>query len=266
MKAAFVLAIGMAAAASLAPRDIAAQATDKIYFEFQVTKPVAQAPGSKAPRYPVELKSKGIEGEVLIQFVVDTFGVAESTNVRVLKASHGLFTDAVLAVLPDMRFTPAELNGHKVRQLVQQPFVFNIQRVDALVPGARVSARPGQPSPEPEVPLPVLTPHQAMMEMRDALTQLVVGEEAYWALHESYTTDLVAVRAGIRKQPTKRVTVSIHSAGGRAWAASAVHRDLPKHSCVIYVGSAGDFPVPATLKSGLRPTSKQTGWPLCDDL
>ena len=265
MKAAFVLAVGMAAS-GLALRALAAQAGDKIYFEFQVSKPVASAPGSKAPRYPVELKSNGVEGEVLAQFVVDTFGVAELTSFRLLKSSHSLFADAVQAVLPETRFTSAEVDGHKVRQLVQQPFVFNIQRADAQVPPSRAPARPGQSSPAPDVPLTPLTPYQAMMEMKDALRQLVVGEEAYWVQHESYTTDLVAVRAGIRKQPTKRVILSIHSAGGRAWAASAEHRDLPGRSCVIYVGSAGDFPAPATLKDRVRLTAKQTGMPLCDEL
>jgi len=37
-----------------------------------------------------------------------------------------LFAAAVLTALPSMRFLPAEVGGNKVKQLVQQPFAFNI--------------------------------------------------------------------------------------------------------------------------------------------
>ena len=98
------------------------------YFEFQVEKPVVGAPGSTAPRYPEILKSAGVEGEVLAQFVVDTTGRAENGSFKVLKTSHELFALAVKNALPGMRFLPAEVGGKKVKQLVQQPFVFAIQK------------------------------------------------------------------------------------------------------------------------------------------
>ena len=98
------------------------------YFEFQVEKPVMQAPGSQTPRYPEILKSAGVEGEVLASFVVDTTGRAIVSEFKVLKASHELFASAVRNALPNMRFLPAEVGGRKVKQLVQQPFVFAIQK------------------------------------------------------------------------------------------------------------------------------------------
>jgi periplasmic protein TonB len=98
------------------------------YFEFQVEKPVVQAPGSAAPRYPEILKSAGVEGEVLAQFIVDTTGRAETGSFKVLKTSHELFALAVKNALPGMRFLPAEVGGKRVKQLVQQPFVFAIQK------------------------------------------------------------------------------------------------------------------------------------------
>lgn len=97
------------------------------YFEFQVEKPVVGVPGS-GPRYPEILKSAGVEGEVLAQFVVDTTGRADVSSYKVLKTSHELFALAVKNALPGMRFLPAEVGGKKVKQLVQQPFVFNIQK------------------------------------------------------------------------------------------------------------------------------------------
>ncbi len=102
--------------------------TDQPYFEFQVEKPVVQAPGSSAPRYPDILRQAGVEGEVLAQFVVDTLGKAEAGSFKVLKSSHDLFAQSVRSALPSMRFIPAEVGGRKVKQLVQQPFAFAIAK------------------------------------------------------------------------------------------------------------------------------------------
>jgi periplasmic protein TonB len=98
------------------------------YFEFQVEKPVVQAPGSAGPNYPDILRSAGVEGEVLAQFVVDTTGRADPGSFKVLKSSHDLFVNAVRNALPRMRFIPAEVGGRKVKQLVQQPFSFAITK------------------------------------------------------------------------------------------------------------------------------------------
>ena len=105
-----------------------ARPTDQTYFDFQVEKPVRQAPGSVAPRYPELLKSAGIEGSVFASFVVDTSGHVEPRSFTVLRATHELFVAAVRNALPNMKFFPAELGGKKVKQLVQQPFVFSMAR------------------------------------------------------------------------------------------------------------------------------------------
>lgn len=102
--------------------------TDQAYFDFQVEKPAASAPGSPGPRYPDILRSGGVEGEVLAQFEVDTLGRVNVASFRVLRSSHALFEQAVRSALPNMRFLPAEIGGRRVRQLVQQPFVFNLAR------------------------------------------------------------------------------------------------------------------------------------------
>jgi periplasmic protein TonB len=102
--------------------------SDQAYFEFQVEKPVVSAPGSGQPSYPDMLRSAGVEGEVLAQFVVDTTGRAEPGSFKVLKTSHELFAQAVKNALPRMRFLPAEIGGRKVKQLVQQPFNFALNR------------------------------------------------------------------------------------------------------------------------------------------
>lgn len=103
-------------------------ALDKPYFDFQVEKPVQPIPGSGVPRYPSILRSAGVEGEVLTQFVVDTLGRVEVASFKSIRTSHDLFEASVRAALPEMRFTPAEVGGKKVRQLVQQPFVFALAK------------------------------------------------------------------------------------------------------------------------------------------
>lgn len=101
---------------------------NQTYFEFQVEKPVAQIPGTGAPRYPDALRSSGVEGEVQAQFVVNEEGRAETGTFKVLKATNDLFASAVRTALPNMRFYPAEVGGKKVKQLVQQSFQFRLDR------------------------------------------------------------------------------------------------------------------------------------------
>ncbi|MBA3853316.1 MAG: hypothetical protein C0503_02815 [Gemmatimonas sp.] len=101
---------------------------DQPYFDFQVDAPAAPARNSEGPRYPDILRSGGIEGEVIGQFIVDTLGRVEIASFRVLRSTHTLFEQSVRAALPGLRFLPAELQGRKVRQLVQQPFTFDLKR------------------------------------------------------------------------------------------------------------------------------------------
>jgi TonB family protein len=106
-----------APAPAVAPRGAA-------YFEFQVEKPASPLPSSAQPTYPPALRSANLAGEVLAQFVVDTSGFVELDTFKVLKSTHALFTEAVRQALSQFRYSPAEVGGRKVRQLVQTPFVF----------------------------------------------------------------------------------------------------------------------------------------------
>jgi protein TonB len=93
-----------------------------------VEKPAIALPGSSVPAYPDMLRRAGVEGEVVAQFVVDTTGRVEPTSFRAVRVTQPLFASAVEQVLPRLRFIPAEAGGHRVRQLVQQSFVFAIER------------------------------------------------------------------------------------------------------------------------------------------
>ena len=101
--------------------------TETTYYDFQVEKVAAQIPNVGNPVYPEMLKNAGVEGEVQVQFVIDTTGRADLSTFKVLKSAHAQFTEAVHKALPQMRFFPAEVGGKKVKQLVQLPFLFGIK-------------------------------------------------------------------------------------------------------------------------------------------
>jgi protein TonB len=101
--------------------------TETTYYDFQVEKVAAQIPGVGNPDYPEMLKNAGVEGQVDVQFVIDTTGRADVSTFKVLKSTHPQFTEAVHKALPKMRFFPAEVGGKKVKQLVQLPFLFGIK-------------------------------------------------------------------------------------------------------------------------------------------
>ena len=66
------------------------------YFEFQVEQPVRPLPHQPIPGYPESMRSSGIQGEVLAQFVVDTTGHADMSTLR----ATPLTSEKALALAP----------------------------------------------------------------------------------------------------------------------------------------------------------------------
>ncbi|HKC80757.1 MAG TPA: TonB family protein, partial [Gemmatimonadaceae bacterium] len=97
------------------------------YMEFQVEKAVEKI-GGEAPEYPLSLRDNGVTGKVLAQFVVGENGRYEGGTLKILESSNPAFTAAVKDALPRMRFSAAQIGGKKVSQLVQMPFVFNLNK------------------------------------------------------------------------------------------------------------------------------------------
>jgi TonB family protein len=75
-------------------------------------------------RYPPILKFNGVEGQVVVAFIIGTDGRAEMNHVEVLSASNPQFIQAALEGLRRMRFRPAELDGVRVRVRVSLPLVW----------------------------------------------------------------------------------------------------------------------------------------------
>jgi hypothetical protein len=99
---------------------------DSVMTELQVDSVAVRYEDSAAPPYPESMLKKKIEGTVIVQYVVDTTGHADTSTFSVLFASHREFAASVKNTLPLMRFRPALMGLKKVKQLVQQPFAFRI--------------------------------------------------------------------------------------------------------------------------------------------
>jgi TonB family protein len=70
----------------------------------------------------------GIDGSARFRFIVDSLGRVEMPSVEQVQATHDAFAFAVRNTLARMRFTPALVQGKPVRQLVELPFVFRVER------------------------------------------------------------------------------------------------------------------------------------------
>ncbi|MBV6521717.1 MAG: hypothetical protein MNPFHGCM_01861 [Gemmatimonadaceae bacterium] len=99
---------------------------DSVMTELEVDTAAVRYEDSAAPPYPESMLRRRIEGTVVVQYVVDTTGRADTASFRVLFASHKDFAQSVRATLPGMRFRPAVMANKRVKQLVQQPFAFKI--------------------------------------------------------------------------------------------------------------------------------------------
>lgn len=99
----------------------------RAYDEDQVERAVQVTRGPQ-PRYPDALKSVGVEGAVVMRFIVSAEGRVEPGSIEAISTPHKLFADAVRAALLNTRYRPAEAGGHAVRQLVEQSFSFKLER------------------------------------------------------------------------------------------------------------------------------------------
>lgn len=120
-------ALLLAGATPLWAQSASGSSESSTFFAFQVDKE-AQVKVPARPQFPERLRADGIGGEVLVQFVVDERGAPMMDTFKVLRSTHALFTDAVRRAVGSTSFHPAETQGRKVKQLVQQPFVFRLER------------------------------------------------------------------------------------------------------------------------------------------
>lgn len=79
------------------------------------------------PRYPESLRRAGVEGDVVVKFVVDTTGCVDLRSVEIVRSTHDAFTTAVRETLAKLRFAPATTGERRTRALAVMPFHFTLR-------------------------------------------------------------------------------------------------------------------------------------------
>jgi TonB family protein len=77
-----------------------------------------------APEYPYRYEMRGIEGRVLLSYVIDTTGRADTSSIVVRFASGRPFAESAMTAIRKGQFRPASIWGHPVRACVQQKVNF----------------------------------------------------------------------------------------------------------------------------------------------
>jgi TonB family protein len=96
-----------------------------LYRDATEMKPM---PGNQGPRYPDRERLANVQGEVLVDFVVDESGAFVPSTLRLVRYTSEGFARAVFDALKPMRFAPATVGGCPVKTLVRQPFQFQLRR------------------------------------------------------------------------------------------------------------------------------------------
>lgn len=101
-------------------------------------KPVAVR-NAVTPKYPEDNRRTGWMGAVHMQFVVDQTGHAVDSTIKTFlpkgapplaadqQRVYDTFVAAVKAAIPQSTYYPAEVGGCKVKQVVQQEFIFDLR-------------------------------------------------------------------------------------------------------------------------------------------
>lgn len=100
----------------------------KVWSENTVDEPVQPLGSNPKPEYPEALRAQGVQADFTVQFVVDSTGRVETNTIEVPSETHSAFARIVRNVLSRSRYRPARAAGHKVAQLVQQRFAFQLDR------------------------------------------------------------------------------------------------------------------------------------------
>ncbi len=116
----------------------ATAATTLTEAELKRLGPVVEKPIALAKHvnfvYPRTARLAGQSGSAIVQFVVDTTGRAKPESITCTQATFKDFADAAMAAVKTMEFTPAEIEGHKIEQLVQYPIDFKLNAVLPVKP------------------------------------------------------------------------------------------------------------------------------------
>lgn len=84
--------------------------------------PVAQF--QARPQYPFEMRRAGINGEVVVDFIVDTAGTVQ--NAYAIRSTQREFEAAAVQAVSKWKFKPGRKGGRAVNTHMQVPIVFSL--------------------------------------------------------------------------------------------------------------------------------------------
>lgn len=100
-----------------------------IYRASEVDTPARiDSASMPSPMYPDSLYVFAVEGSALAEFVVDTTGRPVVGTAKIVSATSPAFGEAVLRAVAFARFHPARKADRPVRQVMQIPFEFSLDR------------------------------------------------------------------------------------------------------------------------------------------
>jgi len=93
---------------------------------FDISK-LDQAPVPKfraRPQYPFEMRRAGVEGTVIVEFIVDTKG--DARNAFAVRSTQREFEQAAVQAVNKWKFRPGRKGGRAVNTRMQVPIVFTL--------------------------------------------------------------------------------------------------------------------------------------------
>ena len=92
-----------------------------------ITSPAHIIKTNLYPTWPKDLEARRVNDDVVVRILVDEHGRAVMDSVKVVRGTQKGYIDAVLAVLPKYRWTPARSGDCPVKQWVEMPFMFHFE-------------------------------------------------------------------------------------------------------------------------------------------
>jgi TonB family protein len=111
--------------ASEIARDVRCTQESRLPSSGAVPAQLVQIP---EPEYPWQLDLLSLDGRVLLSYVVDTTGRADTSSIVVRFANHYAFVEPATAAIRKATFIPAAIAGKPVRQCVQRMLIFHVGR------------------------------------------------------------------------------------------------------------------------------------------
>ncbi len=100
-------------------------AVSVVYGKSDVDKRPERKSGP-LPRYPALLRQAGIEGNVMVEFVITPEGKVDSSSVNVVESTNRAFEAPAMHVIRGSLYSPGEVDGAQVSTLVSQQIRFSL--------------------------------------------------------------------------------------------------------------------------------------------